>query len=539
MAEPTIIPFAAWRDQDVPVAGEPPLLPPKNPPFTDAPGPPAPTTNSPAVLGTTHSVNDGSVAASHQEAVGQRTTKVAPTISGNEFNLLRRELIPLACWRADDMRFEFESSFVRPELALDIGALQDLIDRHTRTGNPGQRTDKPPLSIFGHADPTGTDEFNKALSGRRAQAIYALLTRRVDLWEDLFAKPLGNDRWQPKAIQKIQATLGMTITENTSAADRRSLYKAYMDFICTARDDNGDTITDTAGRPVRVIIDAADFLAGGADSSGKGDYQGCGEFNPILMFSQAEAQKFADPALKDQRDRENAPNRRVVVFLFRPRARVIADLWPCPRAKEGSSGCIRRFWSDASVRRTFQDQRREYKDTQDTFACRFYQRLSMDSPCERTRETLTIRLYDPLGRAIPGAPFSVQIGKRKPTPVSTADERGILVVQDLEVPNQCLIRWGFPPKQGEKPQLIFFLEMFLTPENGGAQDEAKQKLNNLGYLAENDSVTNVSAFQRDYGSLAEPPLVADGVLDDQTMKLLRAVYKQCATDLRTTSPSNQ
>ena len=29
----------------------------------------------------------------------------------------------------------------------------------------------------------------------------------------------------------------------------------------------------------------------------------------------------------------------------------------------------------------------------------------------------------------------MQIGKRKPTPVSIADERGILVVQDLEVPN--------------------------------------------------------------------------------------------------------
>jgi len=28
-----------------------------------------------------------------------------------------------------------------------------------------------PLSVFGHADPVGSDDYNKALSGRRAMAV--------------------------------------------------------------------------------------------------------------------------------------------------------------------------------------------------------------------------------------------------------------------------------------------------------------------------------------------------------------------------------
>ena len=48
-----------------------------------------------------------------------------------------------------------------------------------------------PLSIFGHADPVGNDEYNKGLSGRRATVIYALLISNSDpntavrLWEEV------------------------------------------------------------------------------------------------------------------------------------------------------------------------------------------------------------------------------------------------------------------------------------------------------------------------------------------------------------------
>ena len=67
----------------------------------------------------------------------------------------------------------------------------------------------PPLSIFGHADPVGNDDYNKQLSGRRATAIYGLLTRDTHLWEELYSHSFGNDKWGVKAIQIMLAELGL------------------------------------------------------------------------------------------------------------------------------------------------------------------------------------------------------------------------------------------------------------------------------------------------------------------------------------------
>jgi hypothetical protein len=65
------------------------------------------------------------------------------------------------------------------------------------------------------------------------------------------------------------------------------------------------------------------------------------------------------------------------------RIKIEPGIWPCPRAHEGVPGCKKRLWSDAAIRRTFQPQRREQHQSNDTFACRFYDRLANNSPCER------------------------------------------------------------------------------------------------------------------------------------------------------------
>ncbi|HEY3838010.1 MAG TPA: hypothetical protein VGL72_15625, partial [Bryobacteraceae bacterium] len=133
-----------------------------------------------------------------------------------------------------------------------------------------------------------------------------------------------------------------------------------------------------------LTLNQGDFL-GGTDPKGKADYQGCGEFNPMLLFSQEEEQEFQDPANKDQRDEENAPNRRVIGLLFRPGTKVDPSRWPCPRADEGTAGCRKRFWSDGDKRRNtrLSGQERQFDQTHDTFACRFYHRLMTGSPCEK------------------------------------------------------------------------------------------------------------------------------------------------------------
>jgi hypothetical protein len=322
-------------------------------------------------------LTDGGVAGRHPATTGNERL-VAPSTAA-ESNTLRWPLVAVACWRADDVRFNFDSSLVSPELALDLRHLQLLRAAHPES----------PASIFGHADPVGSDEYNKQLSGRRARAIYGLLVRDAAIWEDLFAHPLGNDRWGVRGLETMISGLAADPKSSASAAqfqnrfqrpdgsmaegsaaDRTSLFLAYMDLLC------GPDLRLDKGK---------DFLAGGADAGLKGDVQGCSEFNPVLIFSKKDATDFAAKDKESKRNEENAPNRRVLVYLFRRGSRITPSLWPCPRAAEGTAGCRKRFWSDGEHRRSFQetDRRRKFEKTRDTFACRFYHRLAAESPCER------------------------------------------------------------------------------------------------------------------------------------------------------------
>jgi hypothetical protein len=281
--------------------------------------------------------------------------RVGPAVD-TKHNTYRMALIPLACWHIKDVRFDFDSSFVLPDAAEEMQMLSALRQEH-----PGA-----PLSVFGHADPVGTDKYNKELSGRRARAIYGMLVRREAMWEDLFshAHSMGGDAWGQKAIRKMQDALGLPHKPAGSSLDRAMLFRTYMDKIC------GD-----------LQLDPSDFLAKGADAGGKGDYQGCGEFNPLRVFSKGETAKLNADTTK--RNKENAPNRRVLVYMFRPNSVVNPDRWPCPRDTEGVDGCLKRMWSDADKRRNPSDARREFETTKDTFGCRFYHRIAVDSPCER------------------------------------------------------------------------------------------------------------------------------------------------------------
>ncbi len=292
---------------------------------------------------------------------------VAPA-TGNEFNAIIAAIIPVACWHVDDIRFEFGSSFVTPAIKAELAHLAGLIQEH-----PGS-----PLSIFGHADPVASDDYNKVLSGRRAMAIYGLLIRNVNLWEELYSQPAGSDKWGSPALQVMQAEVnppppggGAPDVRDLerNAGRRKQLYGQYMDKLCGPS----------------LLLRKEDFLARGADGGGKGDYQGCSEFNPLLLFSQRDQERFERAEDKTERNVANGPNRRVMVLLFRKGTKVESSKWPCPRAKEGVAGCRKRFWSDGETRRSrrLPDRPRKFEETQDTFACRFYHRLTTGSPCER------------------------------------------------------------------------------------------------------------------------------------------------------------
>ena len=301
--------------------------------------------------------------------------RVAPA-TDQQHNTLRPRLVPLACWKVEDVRFEFDSSFPRPEIGQELPALGALIDQHTVDGV------KPPVSLFGHADPVGDEEYNKKLSGRRAKAMYALLCRDVDKWEELYTQPLGGDNWQTlravdvmlyavgygasvEMVKKFQSDHGLTSDGVVGPNTRKALYRAYMDALCP------------------FTVEKKDFLGGGVDAKGKGDYQGCSEFNPLLVFSKDEEKLYASNPNKTARNEANAPNRRVLALLFRPGVMVTPDAWPCPRADEGCAGCRKRFFVEGDARRSPTDERRFAHETDDTFACRFYHILTHRSPCER------------------------------------------------------------------------------------------------------------------------------------------------------------
>ena len=342
--------------------------------------------------GTLHTLTEKSVSATHPEI--QEEPLLVGASTATEFNTLRARLIPRGCFKLEDSHFAFDSSFVLPlDQTFDAGPLKALMDKH-----PGAK-----LSIFGHADPVGQDTYNKTLSGRRAQVIFGMLIREVTLWEDLYYNhdSNGKDEWGVRPVQFMLTQVGFptgrtdgVLDDPTKKAlgdfqtanglpqkgfdskkeiDRATFKKLaalYMDAICT----------DDDGKQFKLTKD--DFLARGQGKSGKGDFQGCGEFNPLMIFSKEEKIFFDKKENKPQRNQENQINRRVMVLLFRAGSRVDPEKWPCPSAKEGTAGCEKRFFSDGATRRSNQALRREFKDTKDTFACRFYDRISNGSPCD-------------------------------------------------------------------------------------------------------------------------------------------------------------
>jgi len=339
---------------------------------------------------------------------------------------LRPLMRPIAAWRLDCGRFAFDSAFVSPHARHEIPALLRLHERHPDA----------PMSIFGHADPTGDDVYNKRLSGRRARVMHALLLRDVDEWERIYGAPMPGDAWGVRTVQLMLATLTdsegvpyyqgdidgyfgsgsqdglrayqaqhqsvdgapLDVDGNPGPMSRKSLFKAYMDWLCT--DDMGNTL----------LLTDENFLARGSDADRRGDVQGCSEFNPMMVFSTDEHAKYQSYALKQERDDENACNRRVVVFLYPDGVRVDPDHWPCPAAESGAGECQKRFWSDHAPRRNPQALRRNFDGDFDTFGCRFYHYFGNNTPAETPIHlglTFDVYLHRKLGQGTPSGRFSL------------------------------------------------------------------------------------------------------------------------------------
>lgn len=510
--------------------------------------------------GLLYSTTEGGVIADHPEFLLPQA--LVATTTADDHNLIRMAPVPFACWRANDLRFQFDSSAVLPAIRAEMAELKKLMERHALNSGKDGATMAPALTVFGHADPVGQDDYNKYLSGRRAAAIYGLLTRRIDIWEDLysnqgkFTQPVAGDKWGLKSLQVMleecgyppgrsdgemdeptrdavrgfQSAHGLAVDGDPGPLTRQALFKAYMDLVCV----------DEKGAP--FVVKAADFLGQGADPQGKADYQGCGEFNPVLLFSAKENAEYSDPDRKPERDRENAPNRRVVIFLFRPGVHVAPGSWPCVRAREGVAGCRKRFWSDGEGRRTFREKRRKYSETRDTFACRFYDRLASKSPCElEPKRQLVMRLFDVFAKPIPNAPYRITCRDR--VSQGNADSEGYVVLNEEESADTVTVQWKSPsPKESTVPgadesntgggtsewadnQFTFRMTVFIRIDDSAKEEAVFRRLHNIGkpYERDNEAAKRaaVSSFQAAY---ADRGLQPTGEVDADTYAVLREVH---------------
>ncbi len=523
------------------------------------------STDDPAVPVSIHS--EAGVSAEH--SISERGAIAVAPATGQEFNRLIAALEVRACWCVDDMRFEFDSSFVMPEIATELRHLARL----------RRRLPHSPLSIFAHADPVGTDDYNKTLSGRRAMAIYGLLTRNVALWEDLYRHPFGKDIWDDSILQTMATTAASPSPDEAKSASsdtdseandpndpsrfpyfsedetgpgcarfaleraaqaaasdpekpdkaapsaeqasknpqqRQELFRAYMDRLCGPD----------------LILSKEEFLGRGTDPNGKADYQGCSDLNPLRIFSNAEATHYAAPEAHEERNEENACNRRVLIYYFRKDTHIDPKRWPCPNAKEGIADCRKRLWSDASRRSHCGAVRREYSATHDTFSCRFYDRLAHASPCENAPVPARVRLYDQEGNFLPHASYRLHLEGQAPRS-GRASAKGILTVRHAPGTQKGTIDWEPAPPEGTitgKISNYRFSGVIFLPDSTDPAIQADHKLQNLGYGIGASISDRIRDFQSDYQQ--EFNLLVTGQLDPSTLKAISKIHDGIPDRLR-------
>jgi len=316
---------------------------------------------------------------------------------------------PLAVWSLGAVHFGFDSSFVLPSAAGKIAEFKKTLASHAGAA----------VAVFGHADPTGDDDCNKRLSGRRAFAVFCLLAGNAKGWGEL-AKGADGDKWDLRATQTMLAHLkdkaGTIYYAGT--VDGRSGPKTE-NGIKSFQKDHGLKPDGIVGPLTRdklhetyiaslcaTPIPDADFLGDPKDPKRQWACIGCGEANPVLVFSKADDDKFRLAQDKTGRDAKNAPNRRATVMLFPPGTKGPGKAtFPCPAWNDGATKCKAQFLDDADKRRNPSDAERTWEKDKDTFACGFYAEISTEGadpapvpPKPESKQATVIELHDTLFR---------------------------------------------------------------------------------------------------------------------------------------------
>ncbi len=193
----------------------------------------------------------------------------------------------LECLCIPGITFEFDKSFVRPAVVDQIKMLAAAAGRH-----PDAK-----VMIFGHTDKVGPEQYNKALSERRAKSVYAFIVNDVDTWEQLY----NQERWGMRVIQQILQDFGPPYdpgrTDGVKDARTTAAIERYQA-------DRGLAVDGDAGPETRRQM-FTEYMTGRHDVMLAPEkfmeprHMGCGEFSPV-----------------DDVEGEHEPNRRVMFYLF-------------------------------------------------------------------------------------------------------------------------------------------------------------------------------------------------------------------------------
>jgi outer membrane protein OmpA-like peptidoglycan-associated protein len=286
--------------------------------------------------------------AKHSESALLDGSKAPKIIDEMAERLIESHILP-------DLTFAFDKSFLHPKHAA---ALKDMCAKIKawREKNPDGK-----LAVFGHADAVGKEDYNKALSERRAKSVFAFLMKDAGAWSDLdkeekwglaciqdLLKHLGHDPGAsdgqdgPKtqaAVKEFQTKKSLPVDGQAGASTRKALYQAFMDDCNT------------------LSLKAKDF-----DVIDGKSHTGCSEFN-----------------LVEKTEGASQPNRRVAVFLLKSNKNFPIN-YPC---KQGEIGPCKTQKAKKGERRT------------PGFSCFFYDNLVTENANAGEDEDNELPDYNP------------------------------------------------------------------------------------------------------------------------------------------------
>lgn len=266
-------------------------------------------------------------------------SKVTKTVEEMAERLIRSHIL-------QDLTFAFDRSFLRPAQAPLLKELCSQI-KSWREQNPEGK-----LAVFGHADAVGKEEYNKALSERRARSVHAFLVKEPKTWAELY----NEEKWGLAPIQDLLRSLG----HDPGASDGQDGPKTQA-ATKTFQKEKGLGETGLADEKTREILFRS-FMDGSNDLSlGKGDFDdiggqahmGCSEFNLV-----EETQGACET------------NRRVAVLLLKSNKN-FPNHYPC---KRGDISPCKPQIQKKGERRT------------KGFRCLFYDQLVQEAPKPTKRE---------------------------------------------------------------------------------------------------------------------------------------------------------